>query len=309
MVQSPYVSIVLPTYNGSRYIKSSIQSCLDQTYQNWELILVDDASTDETPAILSAFAADDTRIHIIRNPQNARLPGALNIGFAHARGDYFTWTSDDNLYRPTALAELVQFLDARPDIDMVYSDCMVIDETGTPISPWLMQDKEYLALGKSTGGCFMYRRQVHEVLGGYTEQLYLSEDFDFWLRASIHFQMYHLPKDLYLYRRHRHSLTAQHSESALARSYESLRRHLPHLPWLTSDLRAHSYIRMAKIAWSRNEPSETRAYLLAAMRHRPRILASPVIFDVLLYLLFDRISIFTLRKLVHIRKQSRAQNK
>ena len=126
MSSHPLVSIVLPTHNGARYIEQAIQSCLDQTYPNIEIIIVDDASTDETPELLARIAAGNHRIRVIRHTQNQRLPGALNTGFANAKGDYLTWTSDDNLYEPEAIQLMVSGLEARPDVGFVYCDYRLI---------------------------------------------------------------------------------------------------------------------------------------------------------------------------------------
>ncbi len=79
---SPLISIVLPVHNGSQYLAESIQSCLDQTMADWELVVVDDASTDLTPDIVAKFAAADARIRCVRHQINRRLPAALNTGFA-----------------------------------------------------------------------------------------------------------------------------------------------------------------------------------------------------------------------------------
>ena len=84
----PVVSIVLPTYNGSTYLGEAIESCLAQTYPAWELIIVDDCSTDATPALLAQYAARDQRIRVIRHEENRKVPGALNTGHAAARGSY-----------------------------------------------------------------------------------------------------------------------------------------------------------------------------------------------------------------------------
>ncbi|HEY7975548.1 MAG TPA: glycosyltransferase family 2 protein, partial [Ktedonobacterales bacterium] len=101
--QAPLISITLPVYNGARFLPESLASIVAQTYTNWELICVDDTSTDATPTVLAEWAARDARIHVIRHEVNKRLPGALNTGFAAARGELLTWTSDDNRYRPDAL--------------------------------------------------------------------------------------------------------------------------------------------------------------------------------------------------------------
>src|SRR5687768_16352258 len=109
MKPGPLVSIVLPTYNGCRYLCESIDSCRKQTYPHWELILVDDCSTDDTPRIMAEAVRSDARIRSVRHETNKKLPSGLNTGFRLAKGDYLTWTSDDNCYRPEALAEMVAF--------------------------------------------------------------------------------------------------------------------------------------------------------------------------------------------------------
>src|SRR3989442_10179514 len=130
----PAISIVLPTHEGARFLRESIDSCLAQTYADFELILVDDCSTDATPAILAEYAARDARVRTFRNGENLKLPQSLNVGFSHAAGRYFTWISDDNRFRPAALQTLAAMLDARPDLDVVYSDCSVIDEAGAVVA-------------------------------------------------------------------------------------------------------------------------------------------------------------------------------
>ena len=104
---SPLVSIVLPVYNGEQYIAGAIDSILAQEYGNFELIVIDDGSTDRTPKILERFLSDQ-RVRVIRQ-DNQRLPAALSEGFRHAAGDLYTWTSADNLMKPECLGLLVEF--------------------------------------------------------------------------------------------------------------------------------------------------------------------------------------------------------
>src|SRR5690242_20649552 len=90
---APLISIVLPVLNSARYLAGSIESVLAQTHANWELIIVDGGSTDGTLAVVETHLAKDTRLRLLHQVNNAdKLPGALNLGFAAARGDYFTWT-------------------------------------------------------------------------------------------------------------------------------------------------------------------------------------------------------------------------
>ena len=124
------VSIVLPVYNGEVYLRQAIESVLAQTYENWELIIVDDCSTDGSPAIMDEYAGWDARIKVVHNKENQKLPESLNIGFRQAEGDYFAWTSDDNMYKPDAIETMVSVLDARPQYGLVYCDMDYIDDDG-----------------------------------------------------------------------------------------------------------------------------------------------------------------------------------
>src|ERR1022692_2808232 len=108
---SPEISIVLPTYNGAAYIRESLDSCLNQTFQDFELIVVVDGSTDNTEAILNSYS--DPRLHVFKQ-NNMGLPTALNAGFAQAHGRFFSWTSDDNIYLPEAMAVMWQYLQEHP---------------------------------------------------------------------------------------------------------------------------------------------------------------------------------------------------
>ena len=106
----PLVSIILPAYNGARYLAEAIESCVRQTYRNWELILVDDCSVEYARDVDYRFRdARDTRSEH-RHEHNRKLPEALNTGHAAARGEYLTWTSDDNRLLPTTLEELTAYL-------------------------------------------------------------------------------------------------------------------------------------------------------------------------------------------------------
>jgi glycosyltransferase involved in cell wall biosynthesis len=228
--QAPLVSIILPTYNGSKYLDLSVQSCVNQTYRRWELIIVDDCSTDATPQIIEKWKAADARIRSIRHQTNRKLPEALNTGHANARGEYLTWTSDDNRLLPTALEELAGFLDSHPAVGMVYADSVLIDEAGEYVRDFPAQPASALAYMNAIGPCFLYRRTVHQTVGAYSADLFLAEDYDYWLRIYRHFEVAHLSRTLYEYRWHGESLTSTAAERAAHSSLErTLRRNLPHL--------------------------------------------------------------------------------
>src|SRR5690348_15907921 len=113
------VSIVLPTYKRMDVLPHAIRSVLAQSYADFELIIVDDNSPDGTERVVASFT--DPRIRYVRNDENQRLPRALNRGFSLARGEYLTWTSDDNLYAPEAIARMVAVLSSG-QADFVFTD-------------------------------------------------------------------------------------------------------------------------------------------------------------------------------------------
>lgn len=209
-MSAPLVSIVLPTYNGARYLRKSIDSCLAQTFGDFELIVVNDCSTDETGAIAEAYARQDSRVRIIHNAFNKKLPLSLNTGFEQARGTYHTWTSDDNYYAPEALATLVQTLRADSPIDLVYTDYYLVDEQDVVFGKRKFNDiydgfTEWLGCG----ACFLYKAEIFTATKGYNPGAFLIEDYDFFMRAFLQFNFRYLPRyDLYYYREHPSSLTS-----------------------------------------------------------------------------------------------------
>jgi glycosyltransferase involved in cell wall biosynthesis len=216
----PTVSIVLPTYNGARYIRESIDSCLNQTYSDFELIVVDDCSTDETPLILKTY--DDPRLQIIRHSQNAKLPGALNSGFSASQGDLLTWTSDDNRFHSNALEVMVEALQTRPDIGLVYSGCVIIDEFGNRVREEPVFPSEMIYEKNVVGACFLYRRAVYEEIGDYNEDIFRIEDYEYWLRIAQRFPISAIPDMLYDYRVHQGSLTSEETLVQRAKAFDDL---------------------------------------------------------------------------------------
>ena len=205
------ISIVLPTYNGARYLRRSMESCLTQTYHNIELIVVDDCSTDKTAEVVHQF--EDRRIRYIRNVQNQRLPRSLNAGFQAATGDYLTWTSDDNFYMPMALEKMIQCLQDKNG-DFVYTDILAVlndDIDEAAYEP--LGDSNELDKHNCIRACFLYTRKVLETVGPYDPDMELIEDYDYWVRVSKHFPMLHIKEPLYYYRYHPQQLyTARWNE-------------------------------------------------------------------------------------------------
>lgn len=205
------VSIVLPLYNGARYVRQALDSCLVQTHAALEVTVVDDASSDGGPAVVEEVAGSDPRVQLIRNERNFGVAETLNRGFGHSTGELLTWTSHDNLYAPNAIEQLVRHLCTWTDAGFVYSDCTAIDEEGRPGKPVRILPPSSLPVRNPVGACFMYRRAVYEAVGDYVTAKYV-EDYDYWIRIFEHgFAMDGCRVAGYYYRFHPGSLTTESS--------------------------------------------------------------------------------------------------
>lgn len=230
----PKVSIVLPSYNGEKYINKSIDSILQQTFTDWELIIVDDCSKDATGRIADAYTERNQRIRVIHNETNQKLPESLNIGFRSAKGEYLTWTSDDNMFLPDAIDEMHKFLETNDKYPMVVADMDIIDERDVFIKHWPEYDPLGMYCNDYVGACFMYRRNVLDAVGEYDSHYFCIEDYEYWMRILKHYgSIGHLSQTLYRYREHRESLTATKSERVRA-CLEEFR--FNNLDWLISNV-------------------------------------------------------------------------
>jgi glycosyltransferase involved in cell wall biosynthesis len=269
MSTRPLVSIILPTYNGAQFLEESILSCIAQVYQNWELIVIDDCSTDRTPEIIAKYITRDGRIRSFRNETNRKLPGSLNVGFSLARGAYLTWTSDDNCYRPEALEQMVKFLESKPGVGMVYCDYTEIDDNGLETKRIRVGEPTELAFINCVGACFLYVRKVYESLGDYDEELFLAEDYDYWLRISQRYKVQAFHKDLYRYRRHGESLSNKNIDRLNNVVERVLKQNLPKMIWLDSPDRAKGYMRLLNIAEANKDLKSSIVYLFKAVATSP----------------------------------------
>jgi len=205
---TPRISVVMPTYNQAHFLERAVESILCQTLADFEFLIVDDGSTDDTPAILAGVS--DPRVHVIRQT-NQRLPRALNAGFREAHGEYLTWVSSDNQHAPTFLEELAGALDSYPDADFAYSAFHWIDaeDRVSGLSAW--QDARYPSVlcANPAIAAFMYRRQCHDLVGWYAEDLEGAEDWDMWLKICERAEPVYVTTPLCRYRVHDGSMTSR----------------------------------------------------------------------------------------------------
>jgi len=248
------VSIILPVYNGEKYLSKAIDSIIAQTYKNWELIIVDDCSTDSTPLIIHKYTELDSRIKSVVHERNKRLPQALNTGFALAKGEYFTWTSDDNIYYSDAIETMADAL-YNKKCDIVYCNEDIIDENENVINKTDViagiGNPEEIPVLSCVGGCFLFKKEVYFNIGEYDCEKFLVEDWDFWLRAYNKGYKYCRINEIhYKYRDNSGSLTAMHNSEIQRRCLKLSMDNLEKNSTLYTDIiKMRAYLKCAGFAY------------------------------------------------------------
>lgn len=224
--QNPLVSIIIPTFNQCQFLPQCLDSITRQTYKHYEVIIVNDGSTDETQTVLKKYHRH-CKGKVINNDLNLGLPKSLNIGFNEAKGKLVTWVSSDNYLSSNFVESFVSVLLRNPDAAVAYSNFSVIDEDGEEIKSELgwrnydriakksnslimhrFKDIEKVNPVNIVGASFMMRKEVFEEVGGYFGAQG-TEDQIFWISASKVFSFLKLEtqQTLYYYRFHKNSLT------------------------------------------------------------------------------------------------------
>lgn len=220
---SKLVSIILPVYNGQKYIRESIESIINQTYKNWELLILDDCSLDDTPNIVNEYVLKDERIKYYKNEKNLKLPRNLNKGFSLSKGEYLTWTSDDNIYKPEAIEKMVNILETTGK-QFVYASCRIIDSQGKEIEYIMVDEKNKKSIlgSNPVGACFLYTREVYKTVGDYDPDCILVEDLDYWQRICSIYDPACISEILYFYRWHDDALTSTMRQDEFNRNLEKV---------------------------------------------------------------------------------------
>jgi glycosyltransferase involved in cell wall biosynthesis len=290
---NPTVSVLMPVYNSEQFLAQAIDSVLAQTWTDFEFIIVDDGSTDQTGAILQAYAARDRRIVLQRHGRNLGLTRALNAGLAVARGRFVARHDADDLSLPQRLERQVRCLDDRPEVGLLATAITLIDDRGqvlrdryfdTHLTNEALQRQllNNICIGH---GSVVMRRECLDRVGGYDPALEPSEDHDLWLRLAEITQLASLPEPLYAYRQHPASVShRRHSEQVLrlAQGIENAlrRRNGPASAGAALAPAARAHLRAAIAAAGADDLAEARRRLknatgmFAALLDDPEPLAS-----------------------------------
>ena len=215
------VSIHLCTYNRASFIEEAIQSILKQTFSNWELLILDDASTDNTQGLVTPFLSDP-RIMYIKNPTNLGITKNRNKALSLSQGQYIAvLDSDDVWLEPTKLEKQVAFLEQHPDHALVGTNIHIIDEHGALLKKvqYAQNDasirNRLLIKNQFCHSSVMYRKDLALQLSGYDENLMIWEDYDLWLRLGLTYKLANLPMISTAYRRHSNQSDSTKHRAAL----------------------------------------------------------------------------------------------
>jgi glycosyltransferase involved in cell wall biosynthesis len=194
------------------------------------------------------IAQNDARARVITQA-NAGLPSALNKGFAQARGEFLTWTSDDNRYQPGAIEAMVKTMERNPECGLVYTDFQLVDETGVVKQMVKSRSPSDPGAMNVVGACFLYRRSVAEKAGSYDIRLPLVEDWDYWLRLALLAPVHHLKEVHYDFLDHADSLTHNRQLEVLETEFK-MRKLTPHPEAQKSLYRKAVARRLATLHWA-----------------------------------------------------------
>lgn len=227
-MNNPRVTVLMPVYNGEKYLRKAMESILRQTYTDFEFLIINDGSTDRSVEIIESY--QDSRIRLIHNEKNIKLIATLNKGIELALGEYIARMDCDDISLPDRLAKQVAFMDTHPEIGVCGTWAKVIDENGNV-------NRSIKALtGKSIKRlCWRPSPFIHPTImartsllkeNRYSEGYPHAEDYELWLRLSQKTTFYNLDKFLLLYRVHDSGITKAKRELQLANSYRAFNEHI-----------------------------------------------------------------------------------
>ena len=211
--KKPKVSVIMPVYNQAEYLKQAIKSILNQTFQDFELIIINDGSTDQTADILNKFRRRDLRIKVFHQ-KNQGCTKSLNYGIKQARGEYIARQDADDVSLPERLQKQVEFLNKNKSIGLMGSFAQVIDKQGNKKKKILGKYTDDKDLRKNSfwsdrfcHSTIMVREELLKQINGYDENFVCSQDTDLYFRLMPHTQLANLSEILLFYREHGQSIS------------------------------------------------------------------------------------------------------
>jgi glycosyltransferase involved in cell wall biosynthesis len=302
---APKISVCIPVYNGSNYIAESIESVLAQTYKDFELIVVDNCSTDNTKEIVSNF--HDPRLNYIRNKKNFGIVVNHNRCLELAKGEYVCIWHHDDVMLPDNLKFKVNLLDEQPEVGFVHSNLIIIDDKGEVVAPeiWYEGSRHdyiedgltafkkylsYLPYGASLFiGSVLARRSCYEKVGQFSVELPYCLDSEMWLRMMLFYKIACIGTPLVKYRVHQTTASSKKGNYAVVpyvkehyltammifNKYNNLIPESHKLKGRVCLSFAERSIKLAKTAIINEDYSTAKSFVKEAIRMSPQILKNP----------------------------------
>jgi glycosyltransferase involved in cell wall biosynthesis len=216
------VSVIVPVYNGEKYIREAIDSILNQSYKDFEVIVIDDGSKDNTLSIIKEYAG---KIRW-KSQKNKGQASAINEGIKMAKGEYVAYLDADDVCMPQRLEIQVKYLDEHPDVGLVYSSFCQVNSIGkiqriikaVPYDHFVLLQKDYIARS-----AVMHRKKCLDKVGLFDEGITGDDDWDMWIRISEKFGIGHVERPLVKYRVHGEQISLVRSKKLAYRRYTTMR--------------------------------------------------------------------------------------
>lgn len=291
----PPISVVMPAYNCAPFVEEATRSILEQTWREFEFIIIDDGSTDGTQEILKRLAAEDSRIRLVCADHQG-LVAALNLGIEISRGAFLARMDADDVCRHDRFEIQMAYLREHPEVVAVGANAEMIDPDGSPLGivcpdfdPQELANKLFLGKGvKVWHSAILMRKETLQKVGGYRAAYRHAEDFDLWLRMTECGELHNLREVLLLYRQHPQSVCAQYRpeqraavKAAVADAHRRRGLATPQVVSSVAPKKAKPSAvvpdarpRWVRIALRHGRPATARKHLRSLLRDRPLALGT-----------------------------------
>ena len=200
---NPEISVIMSVYNGEKYLGEAIESILNQTFTDFEFIIVNDGSTDNSLEIIKSY--DDERIKVTNNEKNIGLTKSLNKALKVARGEYIARQDADDVSMPNRFEEQMKYLEKYPEAALLGTSVYLIDEYGEIMGKRIAlanPGNEPFKTNQFSHGSVVFKKEIIDKLGGYNELFRYVQDYELWLRIAKYYEMRNLTQILYKLRSH-----------------------------------------------------------------------------------------------------------
>ena len=224
LINSPEISVIMPVYNGEIFIRDAIESILNQTYRNFEFIIINDGSFDKTQEIIESYP--DSRIICLENKKNIGVANSRNRGLSIARGSYIAIMDADDISIPDRFSKQLVFLKGHPEVGVCGGGMKVIDRDGRKIKtrtpPTLHQVIHWALMFNCciAQPTVMCKKAIIQDIGGYNSEFIPADDYDLWTRIIGHHKIANLSEFLLEYRMHGKNISKIYHEEIVSNSFK-----------------------------------------------------------------------------------------